>query len=329
MSNIPLSDRARFVGASEVASLFYAVETEDGQVSYPHMFEPLPSGAAVLGCLSRHTTGYRLWHQKAGNVEPDNLDEVERVQAGQHMEPAIAAWAAEKWPEWAGVLRKVRRYIEHPAITGLGASRDYELHAPGLPPVEIKNVDGLIFRDEWQADGDEITAPPLDITLQVMHQFASAGAKANHGWIVACVGGNRLLRGRIAAHAPTIARIEEAVTAFWRSIADGAPPDDFADIETVSDLYLTGEREAPLVLDGDNRFPDLCARYQKLHGICKRADRLRDQVKAQIALKVADATRASGSGYRVTYPIIHRKESTRTIAAGVYRGAMTIKEIAR
>ena len=140
MSNIPLSERRKFVGASEVGSLFYAVETEDGRIVYPHMFEPLPPGAAILGCLSRHTTGYRLWHIKAGNVDADNLDEVERVQAGQHMEPAIAAWSAEKWPEWSGVLRKVRRYIEHPEITGFGASRDYELHAAGLPPVEINRI---------------------------------------------------------------------------------------------------------------------------------------------------------------------------------------------
>lgn len=329
MSNIPLSERRKFVGASEVASLFYAVELPGGQIAYPHMFEPLPPGAGVIGCLSRHTTGYRLWHIKAGNIEADNLDDVERVQAGQHMEPAIAAWATEKWPEWSGVLRKVHRYIEHPALTGFGASRDYELHAAGLPPVEIKNVDGLVFRDEWQAEGDEITAPPLDITLQVQHQIAAAGSKTDHGWIVACVGGNRLLRGRIAAHAPTIARIEEAVDAFWRSVSDGVSPDDFADIETASELYLAGERTAPLDLDGDNRFPDLCARYRKLDRITKRASGLRDAVKAQIALKVKDATRAEGSGFRITYPIVHRKERTQTIAAGTYRGALTIKEIDR
>jgi predicted phage-related endonuclease len=329
MSNIPLSERRKFVGASEIASLFYAIETEDGQVRYPHMFEPIPPDAAVLGCLSRHTTGYRLWHIKAGNIEPDDLSEAERVQAGQHMEPAIAAWAAEKWPEWSGTLRKVRRYITHPDISGFGASRDYELHTPGLPPVEIKNVDGLIFRDEWAAGGDEITAPPMDITLQVQHQIAAGGGKADHGWIVACVGGNRLLRGRIAAHAPTIARIEDAVAAFWDSIADGASPDGFADIETASELYLTGERTAPLDLTGDNRFPDLCARYRRLHRISKRADALLGTVKAQIALKVQDATRAEGSGFRVTYPIVHRKERTQTIAAGTYRGALTIKEIKR
>ena len=105
------------------------------------------------------------------------------------------------------------------------------------------------------------------------------------------------------------------------------PPDDFADIETASELYLDNERAALLDLDGDNRFPDLCARYRKLDRITKRASGLRDAVKAQIALKVADATRAEGSGFRVTYPIVHRKERVQTIAAGTYRGTLTIKEI--
>lgn len=319
--------RSRHIGGSEIASLFYAWQLPDGLVVYRHMFEPEPDGAVCLGCVSRHTTGYRLYHVKAGSLPADDLDGVERVQAGKHLEPALASWAAEKWEEWAGRLRKVHRYMAHPTVPGLGASRDYELHAAGQPPVEFKNVDYLIFRDQWAADGDDITAPPMDITLQVQHQIAADGARADHGWIVACVGGNRLLRGRIEAHAPTIHRIEEAVAAFWHAVENGIEPREVADFDTIAELYAAGDRDKRVDLGQDNRLPDLCARYRHISAKRKQAERLEKGIKAQIGVRLGDATQADTSGFRITWPVVNRKARTQEIKAATYRGAMTVKEV--
>ncbi|AIB11815.1 hypothetical protein ABAZ39_07350 [Azospirillum argentinense] len=314
--------RAQHIGGSEIASLFYLWQLPTGALAYLHMFEVPPAGATMLGCVSRHTTGYRLYHQKRGVLPAEDLDNNERVRLGKHLEAGIADAAMDKWAPWP--LRKVHRYLRHAAVLGMGASRDFEVHEIGLPPVEIKNVDYLVFRDLWKTEGDEITAPPIDITLQLQHQIACERVRAPHGWIVACVGGSSLKRGRIERHDPTIAKIEQAVTAFWRAVEDGTPPLDVADFDTQAELSLLGAetRSAPLDLTGDNRLPTLCARFLKVQGIRKRAEDAEARVKAQIALKLGDAPetiRAKAAGHSITWVYAQR-------GGKPYRGAMTIRE---
>lgn len=241
MTAIPVSERVNWVGASEVAALF-------GASPYQTLFE--------------------IWHQKAGNIPPANLDGDERVQAGQFLEPAIARWAASKWPDWSP--RPVGYYIAHPSVDGMGCSLDFEDAASdgpdeARPPIEIKNVDSLIFRDQWAAEGDEIVDAPLHILIQVQHQLACR-PQAPHGWILACVGGNRLYRMRVERHPNMIAAIETGVADFWRSVREGrAPRPDFqADAEVIGRLYAA-QGERLIDLTDSNRAPELCAEYLDAH----------------------------------------------------------------
>lgn len=317
--------RAQHIGGSEIAALFYLWQLADGRLAYLHMFEVPPTGSTCLGCVSRHTTGYRLYWQKRGILPPEDLDGVERVMLGQELEPAIARASERKWG-WR--LENARSYVKHPAVAGMGASRDFQQVAPGYPPVEVKNVDFLIFRDLWQARGDEIAAPPIDITLQVQHQIAcghSRGGVSPHGWVVACVGGNRLYRGRIERHEPTIARIEQAVAAFWRAVESETPPLDVADFDTVAELSLLGAevRNAPLDLTADNRLPTLCARFLRIQERRKKAEDIEARVKAEIALKLGNAPetiRAKAAGYGITWVYAQR-------GGKPYRGALNIREV--
>lgn len=315
--------RAKTVGASEVASLFYAWALPSGRVEYHHMFAVPPAGATMLGCVGRHKTGYRLYYEKAGLLEPDPV-EGERIEAGIHLEPALATWAQAKWPDWK--LRKVRRYITHPAIPGMGQSRDYELIGPGYEPVEFKNVDFLIFRDLWTAERDDILAPPIDITLQVSHQMA--GTAARQGWIVACVGGNNLKRGLIPRHDGTIAKIEEAVRAFWHAVANSQEPYDYADYDTVADLFACGDEGDVIDLTQDNYASELCGRFLDAQAAMKQAQAEFNRVKAELGAKIGAATKAKAAGYRIVWPAIHRPE--KEIPAKVqpaldYRGGMQVK----
>ena len=116
--------RARHVGGSEIASLFYTWEMPDGSIRFLHMFEEAPDGAALLGCASPYLTGFRLYHIKAGLLEPDDLDN-ERVLAGQFLEPAIAEWAKHKW-NWN--IRKVHRYLS-PAPKSPGEIKEIRARA--------------------------------------------------------------------------------------------------------------------------------------------------------------------------------------------------------
>lgn len=322
-----LTLREQYVGGSEIASLFYRWRYVDGTEAVHHLYEQPPAGSQVIECLSAHTTGYRLWQQKAGRVMPDDLSGVERVQAGVHLEPALAAWAKQKW-RW-DLLRKVRRYSTHPTVTGWGASLDYELHEKGSPPVEFKNVDFLVFRDQWVAEDGEILMPPLPYVLQLQHQMGAV--ESDHGWIVACVGGNQLLRGRIERHDGTQQRIGAAIEAFWHGVANNIEPTWLADYETVADAYRYGTPGVSVDLTADSELPELCAKYRAAKAKAEELDTEIELLKGAIGSRLKEAPKAVTAGWAITWPVIDRKEKVipeRVQKALTYRGALTVKEVA-
>jgi predicted phage-related endonuclease len=285
------------------------------------MFEDRPEDATLLGCCSPYLTGYRLFHIKAGILQPDKIDN-ERIDAGIFLEPAIAEWARKKW-SWS--LRKVHRYLS--PMDGMGCSRDYESVEKGFPPVEFKNVDFMQFKDKWIADGDEIITPPLHIILQLQHQIAATDA--DHGWIVACVGGNELKRGRIERHEPTIQRIKAAVSRFWIGVQAGEKPHGFEDYDTVADLFAYGTKDKHIDLTGDNELPVLCRSFLDLkHEKDSAEDRL-EAVKAAITARMGDSTRATANGFTLSWPAAHREEKIipqKIQPAKDWRQGLTIKQ---
>lgn len=270
MSAIPISERHRYVGASEVA--------------------------ALLGA-SPFTTAFALWHEKRGTLPRKDLDHAERVQAGKFLEPAIAAWAVEKW-QWP--LRKVDGHLEHATIPGFGASLDFEDASDGAP-VETKNVDGLIFREHWSAEEDEIVDAPVHYLLQVQAQLACR-PEAPHGWLLACVGGNRLYRGRIERHPESIALIEEAVREFWSSVReDREPKPDYGrDAAAISTLYRSIGQAPPVDLTRDNRAPELCATYAEAKEAEKRAADRAEAALAELKTIIGPAAKAIVTGFNVS-----------------------------
>lgn len=319
--------REAHIGGSEIASLFYRWLTPDGDEAVRHMFEEVPEDWHLLGCLSPFKTGYRLWQEKAGQLMPDSFDENERIQAGIHLEPAMAEWSKQKW-EWP--LRKVHRYLVHDDVDGWGASLDYELHGDGLSrvPVEFKNVDFVFFRDKWMVEDGEIVMPPMNYLLQVQHQIGAAGT--DHGWIVACVGGNKLHRGRIDRHEASQQKIAEAIRCFWTAVRVGTSPSRVADMETVSKLLADGESGKLVDLTENERFSVLCAQYTRLKRHLSRMEVRESNLKGRLGELFGDATKAKGSRFRASWPSITRAEKVipaRTQAALTYRGALTITKL--
>lgn len=332
MSAVPVPDEATWlslreahVGGSDIASLFYRWLHPNGEEAVHQIYEAPPKGSTLLGCLSPFKSGYRLWQEKAGRLMPDDLSGVERVQAGNFLEPALAEWAKDKW-DWK--LRKVRRYCKHDSVEGWGASLDYEVQEKGLPPVEFKNIDGLQFRDKWVADQGEILMPPLHYVLQLQHQIGAVGA--DHGWVVCCVSGNELLRGRIERHDGTQKKIAEAIEAFWQGVNGNVEPTWLADYETVADEYRYGDDALPADLTGDGELPTLIATYLTKKKALAEFEVEVDNLKGQIAARVGEATKAKALGYRISWPRIERPEKVipeKVQKALTYRGALTISEI--
>ena len=261
--------RSRHVGGSEVAALFDS---------------------------SPYLTRFQLWHVKRGSLAPEDLSGNERVAAGNYMEPAIAAWASEKW----GVpLRKFQGYAKHERVAGMGCTPDYITESGDLL-VQIKNVDGLQFRREWEAEGDTIATAPLHILLQVQHELAVTGIPA--AWLVACVGGNRLCRMEIAPRPITIAKLEAEVAAFWQSVESGKEPKiDFEkDAATIAAIHsAASDPVAAIDLSSNNRAHEICANYIAAAEAEKSATAAKDAAKAELLTLIGDAGKATVGDFTI------------------------------
>lgn len=284
MTNIPVNERRLWVGASESAALFG---------------------------VSPYLTKFELFHMKAGEIPPHDLDRDERVNAGQFLEPSIAAWASNKW-HWP--IRNVAEYTPHPTVPRFGCSLDFEA-IDGAEPVEIKNVDNSIFRDPnngWETEGTTLLDAPVHFLIQVQHQLACRPGP-DRGWLVVCVGGNRLYRMEVPRHPRMIERLEAEVAEFWRSVEAGEPPDpDFqADAQAIALLY-GGRGDEWVDLRDDERARELCAEYLDAHEQEKAAKKRKTAALAEIKTRMHDARGALiGDGFRVKASHIAESTSVR------------------
>lgn len=277
MTNIPVEERKNWVGSSE--------------------------SAVLLGC-SPYATKFEIWHQKAGNIPVESLDGQERIEAGKFLEPAIGAWASDKWG-WP--IRNFGDYLRHESVPRMGASLDFEAESDGAP-VEIKNVDGLIFRDQWACEGDEITDAPLHILVQVQHQLACRPG-IDHGWIIACVAGNQLKRMRVPRHGRIIERIEREVASFWGSVEAGQEPrPDFqADAASIAALYVIA---GDLIKDmkGDERLARLCQEYHDAKEVEKEAKGVASARRAEILTIIGDTKKVFADGFTISAGTVSETE---------------------
>lgn len=280
--------RARHVGASESAALF-------GE--------------------SPWLTEWQLWHIKAGNL--DGADEKDIMTAGKHFEPAIAAYAQEKWDI---NLRKVHRYISADDCPGMGASLDYEESGGGtLIPTELKFS---LWGDGWEFEGDEIVDAPLYYMLQVQHQLGCVPS-APYGQLIAFTG-RGLSKMKIERRDGVIAAIKEKVAAFWKSIEEGQEPhiDFVRDTAAVTAVSL-GMNMVPVDFTGNPKAEALCrtyieqSRFESAAKDAKNAARtemltlMMDEAKKQKADAENDKVVATVGSYKVSAPRI--KETPPTI----------------
>lgn len=242
--------------------------------------------AALYG-LSPYLTHFELWHQKRdGFIEERRAGQ--RIHWGNRLQDAIAAGVAED-RGWS--VRRLNVYMRDEQDR-LGSSFDFEVLAggelvpggDGNPLLEIKNVDNMVFRDEW-IDGDAGIEAPQHIELQVQVQMEVA----NRPWcaLVALVGGNDA-KVTIRMRDRQIGQdIRRHVRDFWRSIDAGAPPtpDYRQDAEFLCRLH--GRADANLTVDADAETADLIARYVAIGEIAKE----REAIKAQVFERVGKASR--------------------------------------
>lgn len=246
-------------------------------------------------------TAFELACRKDGKTE-SRFKPSERIEIGKDIEHAIAVRAARLF----GV--KIRHKNEYMRIHSarMGASFDYEITGindyqiddnrlrqafgtmgPGL--LEVKNVDRLIFNNEWQT-GENAEAP-AHIEIQLQHQLEVC--EYNWGVIVAFVGGNHIeivLRLRDLSVGSSL---REAIASFWLKLGNGEyPPVTLPeDLDILKQLY--GYSEPGKVLDAreNGAINDWVIAYREAAAAEKAAKDAKDTAQAQLLQLIGEAER--------------------------------------
>lgn len=267
--------RLKNIGGSEIAGLF--------DMEQPYQ-------------LSR----YGLYMVKSKQAK-DDFEGNERTEWGNRLEAAIAHGIAE---DNGWTIRK-GGYFADPETPGLGSTLDFiiesdpDFEGPGA--FEIKNVDGLVFRDKWVDD-----EPPEHILLQLQHQLASSGFK--WGVIGALINGNRTEVYKYAARPNLIAEIRSRVSQFWKDVSNGVvPPVDGSDnTKAILQAMNTPVRIETVTRD-DDEYEEICREYEASRQAVKDAKEVHDLWKNRLIEKCGGDKKTEGRGYRVTVSVTPAK----------------------
>lgn len=251
--------------------------------------------AATLLNMNKYQTILEMHYQKKDRVIT-KIEETERMRLGTRFEAAIAAEAAEqnKWEI------RPRKFYEHLPELQIGSSYDYDIIGPNgdvIALLECKNVDGLVFRNEWEVDDNgNIESTPY-IECQAQTQMLVSGV--NKLFIAAVVGGNSLkILEREPDHDIQSAIIEKAKE-FWASVRAGKAPDaDYSrDAEFIIASYKTAKEGKIIDARGDKTLEDLAREYRRFGDISKEADSAQKAIKAQLLEKIGDAEKVLGDSF--------------------------------
>lgn len=178
-------------------------------------------GASEIGAIigmDHRSSPLKLFYEKTGAVEPDDLGEIEAIKWGHRLE-AVIAQAFEEETGRPVVRGRERKYsvLQSQAHPWALASLDFWTGEGGeLWPLEIKNVNA--FRAEDWVDGT-----PEYYLAQLQQQMLVTGAK--RGTSAALIGGNRLIWCDIDRDEALIRKITFHGSLFWERIKQNTPPE--------------------------------------------------------------------------------------------------------
>jgi putative phage-type endonuclease len=232
--------------------------------------------SAALFDMSPYLSKFELYHEKK---DPDLVEfsDNERMEIGRDMEAAIAKHALKK----LGARGRANKDYYCDKDTGMGSSYDWYISVSKKYKghnLEIKNVDGFIFRQEWDVEGDEM---PEHIEVQVQHQMHMNGAP---GCVVAAmVGGNKLYLFYRKYNPEVGQAIEEAIIKFWEDVDNDNEPDPcyYDDADMVIKLNsAAGEK----VYDAsqDEMIKRLVQECKEVNTIAAEIDRVKKAKKAEL-----------------------------------------------
>jgi len=263
--------------------------------------------AALFG-LSPYTTEFELYHRKLNNEIVDDFDN-RYSKWGNRLESAIAKGIAE---DQGWKIRRMEEYIRLPDIK-LGASFDFSIQeviqcADGVDVsdkgiLEIKNVFGLVFNDQWVTEGGNIEAPP-HIELQVQTQLLVSGRP--EAYIGALVSGNKVELLRRVPDLEIQSDITAKVKWFWHSVDNkNEPKPDFEkDAAFIAKLYSHAEPNKVMDVRENPVIGQLADQYTEWGKAEKSAAVEKKKIKSKLLMEIGDAEKCVGEGFSISCGMI-------------------------
>lgn len=172
------------------------------------------SDAAVIMGLNPYKSSYKLWMEKTGQAEPEDLTGIMSVYWGTKNEPAIADWFQEETGKKVQRLGTLQN-MEYPFMlanvdrTVVGENAGLEIKTAGVQQAKL-----------WK--DDEI---PDSYYCQCLHYMAVTGA--DYWYIAVLLGGNDSKWNRIERNEEDIKTLIQAEKEFWDLVTTKtAPPVD-------------------------------------------------------------------------------------------------------
>jgi putative phage-type endonuclease len=222
------------------------------------------SDAAAAVNLSPWCSPYKLWLEKRGDREPDDLSDKDFIHFGNVLEDIVAQEFSRRTD-----LRvaRVNRQLSHPDHPWMTAHIDRRIVGvrEGL---ECKTA-SVWNADEW---GDRDDQVPLHYLIQVMHYMSVTGWDAWH--VAVLIGGNDFRRFRIARDEEFIEDLIKREKEFWDRVISGEPPD----VVSLDDSFMRWPKDYgnPIVAS-----PNARRAYDRWMKLREEADAIEDKMKAE------------------------------------------------
>ncbi len=257
---------------------------------------------AVMG-MSRWKTPLKLWLEKTGEAEPDDLSKNEAVQLGSELEEFVAQKFAR---ETGKQVRKQSKMYIHKDYPFMAAHID-RLITGADEILECKTC-GSYKEDEWaeiveiiEKDGIKeekiIEKVPKEYLLQVIWYLGITGKKLAH--IAVLIGGQKFKKRKIEFDEELFEVMVDMAKAFWNCVQTKTPPAVAPEDNTVlSEIFSNPNNELIQNQDIEKNIVKL----QQIKDDISALTGEKDMLEAELKSIIGESLGVETEKFKVTWP---------------------------
>ena len=261
------------------------------------------SDIAVVMGMSRWKTPLKLWLEKTGEVEPDDLSQVEAVQLGSELEEFVAQKFAR---ETGKQVRKQSKMYVHKDYPFMAAHIDRLI--TGTDEILECKTCGSYKEDEWaevvetvEIDGKKvekvIEKVPREYLLQVTWYLGITGKKLAH--IAVLIGGQKFKKRKIEFDKELFDVMVEMAKEFWNAVQSKTPPAITPDDNPVI-AQMFPEPDSELVENHD--MEEKISKLQQVKDDISALESEQKMLEAEIKSAIGEHLGVVTNKFKVTWP---------------------------